>query len=118
VGSEFKPRDVEEAFSLLKENGLINPKAVLPDEIRYVIADEDLAGFLNSLAFLHEEELDRLYLKWMAIQGPTAEEEEIIKSLYGKEEGARMFRFAEICQGMKIEGKQKSIKMQRNTMSI
>lgn len=96
VGSEFKPRDVEEAFSLLKENGLIKPKAVLPDEIRYVIADEDLAGFLNSLAFLHEEELDRLSLKWMAVQGPTAEEEEIIKSLYGKEEGARAFGFAEI----------------------
>jgi hypothetical protein len=96
VGSEFKPRDVEEAFSLLKENGLIKLKVVLPDEIRYVIAEEDLAGFLNSLAFLHEEELDRLSLKWMAVQGPTAEEEEIIKSLYGKEEGARVFRFAEI----------------------
>jgi len=75
---------------------LIKLKAVLPDEIRYVIADEDLASFLNSLAFLHEEELDRLYFKWYLVEGPTAKEEEIIKCLLGDKEATTIFKEAEI----------------------
>jgi hypothetical protein len=96
LGAKFSHADVEAAFKLLIENGLIKPGIVFRGQRRFVIADDRLLNLTMALKWIHNDEWRFLLHKWMSFDEPTREEKERMNWLLGEEEATRIFKKVEI----------------------
>jgi hypothetical protein len=95
LGAKFRRADIEEAFNLLRENGLIKPEIVFRGQTRFVIADGRLRNMIKDLKSINDEEWSLLLHKWNHFDEPTNEEKERMNRLLGEEEVTRIFKNAE-----------------------
>lgn len=94
---QFDRSDVEKAFVLLMQNGLIKTVPHFHgNELRYVFADGRLRDFIDALRNIHEREFGLLFHKWALFEEPSKDEENRITRLLGKKEAKRIFRDAEL----------------------
>jgi len=94
---QFDHRDVEKAFVLLMQNGLLKTVSGFHgNEFRYVLADGRLRDLIDALRNIHEREFALLFHKWALFEKPSKDEENRITRLLGKKEAQRIFRDAEM----------------------
>jgi hypothetical protein len=73
---QFDRSDVEKAFVLLMQNGLLKTLSDFHgNEIRYVLADGRLRDFIHALRNIHEREFTLLFHKWALFKEPSKDEE-------------------------------------------
>lgn len=96
LGAKFSRDDVEAAFKLLIENGLIKRGIVFRGQRRFVIADDRLRNLTNALKWIHEDEWRFLLHKWENFDEPTKEEKERMTILLGEEEATRLIKKTEM----------------------
>jgi hypothetical protein len=96
LGTKFNHSDVEEAFKLLVENGLIKPCVIFRGQTRFIIANHKLRNLIEDLKWIHSREWSFLLYKWECFHAPTREEYERMNWLLGEEETERIFRKAEM----------------------
>jgi hypothetical protein len=96
LGTKFQRDDVKEGFSLLINNGLIEPALVFRGEIRYIITDERLRSLTQDLRRVHHIEWRLLMHKWQHFSEPTREEYQRMNWLVNEEEMRKIFRDAEM----------------------
>jgi hypothetical protein len=94
---QFDRTDVEKAFVLLMQNGLLKTVSGFHgNAFRYVLADGRLRDFIDALRNIHEREFALLFHKWALFEKPSKDEENRITRLLGKKEAQRIFRDAEM----------------------
>jgi hypothetical protein len=94
---QFERSDVEKAFVLLMQNGLLKTVPHFHgNEFRYVLADGRLRDFIDALSNIHEIEFSLLFHKWALFEEPSKDEEGRITRLLGKKEAKRIFKDAEM----------------------
>jgi hypothetical protein len=92
----FKQEDLDNAISLLIEEGLLMPCMVFRHETRYKVPDERLRYMIEKLRGLHYREFNCLLWKWEDFEEPTINEKERTKWLLGEQESGRIFRSVEM----------------------
>jgi hypothetical protein len=94
---KFTDEEIDRAFLLLKESGIIRPHIVLENEVRYILTDNELQELIKNISHFFEHEIILLILKWRYFEKPTEEEKKRLIWIFGKEYGKRIIQRAEIC---------------------
>jgi hypothetical protein len=96
---KFERSDVEKAFVLLMQNGLLKIASdFLDNEARYVLADGRLRDFIDALRNIHEREFGLLFQKWTFFEEPSKDEMGRINKLLGEKEARKIFKDIEIAR--------------------
>ena len=96
---KFARSDVEKAFVLLMQNGLLKTASDFRgNEARYVLADGRLRDYIDALRNIHEREFGLLFHKWSFFEEPSKDEVARIKRLLGEKEAQKIFKDIEIAR--------------------
>jgi hypothetical protein len=109
---KFTAQDVEKAFLLLKQNGLIKPHFIFKNRIRYVITNDDLLKLIKEISQIFESELILLMFRWRYFEKPTEEEKKRLRWMLGETYARKIIQSAEIAihENNKVIKKSKNIK--------
>jgi hypothetical protein len=92
----FTVQDIEKAFLMLKQNGLIRPHLVFENRIRYVMTKDDLLKLIKEISQIFESELILLMFRWRYFEEPTEEEKKRLKWILGETYARRIIQLAEL----------------------
>ena len=92
---KFTVQDIEKAFLMLKQNGLIKPHLVFENRIRYVMTKDDLLKLIKEISQIFESELFLLMFRWRYFEKPTEEEKKRLKWILGETYARRIIQLAE-----------------------
>jgi hypothetical protein len=92
---KFTVQDIEKAFLMLKQNGLIKPHLVFEDRIRYVMTKDDLLKLIKEISQIFESELILLMFRWRYFEKPTEEEKKRLKWMLGEMYAKQIIHSAE-----------------------
>jgi hypothetical protein len=93
---KFTVQDIENAFLMLKQNGLIKPHLVFENRIRYVMTKDDLLKLIKEISQIFESELILLTFRWRYFEKPTEEEKKRLGWMLGETYARQIIQSAEI----------------------
>ena len=93
---KFTDDEVDKAFLLLRESGLIKPYLVLANEVRYITTDDKLLGLIEAISGFFEHEIILLMFKWRYFEKPNEEEKKRLRWMLGEEYSRRIIQRTEI----------------------
>jgi hypothetical protein len=92
---KFTVQDIEKAFLMLKQNGLIKPHLVFENRIRYVMTKDDLLKLIKEISQIFESELILLMFRWRYFEKPTEEEKKRLRWMLGETYARQIIQSAE-----------------------
>ncbi len=89
---DINQQEAQEAFSLLKENGLLKAEFEFMGETRYSIADESLIEVISACGDVSVTLYDAMTMTWFYIRGPTELERQWLATFFGHKTADHLFR--------------------------
>jgi hypothetical protein len=93
---KFTGIEIDKAFQLLKDSGLIKPFVVLANEVRYIMTDDKLVELIKTISKGFEYEIVHLMLWWRYFEQPTDEEKKRLRWMFGEDYSKRIIQRTEI----------------------
>jgi hypothetical protein len=112
--TNYSSKELEEAFYLLIDEGILKPVMKFNDEWRYAAADESLDDLLSAYWYIHTRLASIIFTRCWNVRRPTSEELKWLE-LFDNKKGIDSFRFYAYQDGRRLlnynERKRYAIKM-------